>query len=72
MIATEVFMDILSLHRQGLTMRAIARKLVIHRNTVKKYLTEPDKFPTVLFDFTTLTSKLSSSCFEEYNLIEES
>lgn len=38
MISTEVFMDIFSLHRQGYSMRAIARKLGIHRNTVRKYL----------------------------------
>ena len=38
MIALEVFMDILALHRQGLSMRAIARKMGIHRKTVKKYL----------------------------------
>ena len=41
MIAMEVFMDILALHRQGYTMRAISRKLGIHRNTVKKYLSDP-------------------------------
>jgi transposase len=33
-------MDIVGLHRQGLSERAIARKLHIHRNTVKKYLVE--------------------------------
>ncbi|BCO07987.1 IS21 family transposase [Desulfolithobacter dissulfuricans] len=38
MISTEVFMDIISLHRQGLSMRAIAKKLGIHRNTVKKHI----------------------------------
>jgi len=38
MIPMEVFMDIYSLRNQGLSMRAIARKLGIHRNTVKKYL----------------------------------
>ena len=38
MISTEVFMDILALRRQGLSMRYIARKLGIHRNTVKRYL----------------------------------
>ena len=32
-------MDIISLHRQGLSLRAIAKKLGIHRNTVKKYIT---------------------------------
>ncbi|MBM9615515.1 IS21 family transposase [Desulfobulbus rhabdoformis] len=31
-------MDIIALHRQGLSMRAIARKLGMHRNTVKKYI----------------------------------
>ena len=33
-------MDIVTLHRQGLSERAIARKLGIHRNTVKKYIQE--------------------------------
>ena len=42
MIAMEVFMDILSYYRQGFSMRAIARKLGIHRDTVKKYLTRPE------------------------------
>jgi len=41
MIAREVFMDILSYHRQGLSQRAISRKLGIHRDTVKKYITQP-------------------------------
>jgi transposase len=40
MISTEVFMDILALHRQGHSMRRIARNLGIHRNTVKKYITQ--------------------------------
>lgn len=40
MVTTEVFMDILSLHRQGFSMRWIAKKLNIHRNTVKRYITE--------------------------------
>jgi transposase len=40
MICREVFMDILALHRQGHSMRWIAEKLGIHRNTVKKYITE--------------------------------
>ena len=34
MIAWEVYMDIVALHRQGHSERAIARKLGIHRNTV--------------------------------------
>ena len=38
MIAMEVFMDIFALRRQGLSLRAISRKLGIHRNTVTKYL----------------------------------
>ena len=38
MISMEVFMDILALRRQGFSMRYIARKLGIHRDTVKKYL----------------------------------
>lgn len=40
MIGSEVFMDIFSLHRQGHSMRHIAKTLGIHRNTVKKYLQE--------------------------------
>jgi len=39
MISAEAFMDILALHRQGQSMRWIAKKLGIHRNTVKKYIT---------------------------------
>ncbi len=38
MITVEVFMDILVLKHQGLSIRAIARKLGVHRKTVKKYL----------------------------------
>ena len=38
MISWEVYMDIVTLHRQGLSARAIAKKLGIHRNTVKKYI----------------------------------
>ena len=34
-------MDILTLHRRGLKQRAIARKLGISRNTVKKYIEKP-------------------------------
>jgi transposase len=44
MITTEVFMDIISLHRQGLSMRAIAKKLGVHRNTVKNHI-EGNMFP---------------------------
>lgn len=45
MIALEVFMDILALRRQGLSFRAIAKKLNIHRNTVKKYVEEGARAP---------------------------
>lgn len=31
-------MDVFPLSRQGLSIRAVARKLGIHRNTVRKYL----------------------------------
>jgi predicted transcriptional regulator len=34
-------LDILTLHRRGLKQRAIARKLGISRNTVKKYINKP-------------------------------
>jgi transposase len=44
MITPEVYMDIISLHRQGLSMRAIAKKLGIHRKTVKKHI-ESGNFP---------------------------
>ena len=35
-------MDIITLHRKGLKQRAIARKLGISRNTVKKYVENPE------------------------------
>ena len=38
MISMEVFMDIFALRRQGFSVRYIAKKLGIHRNTVKKDL----------------------------------
>ena len=44
MIAWEVYMDIVVLHRQGFSERAIARKLGVHRNTVKKYI-QPRQTP---------------------------
>jgi len=44
MISTEVFMDIIALKRQGHSNRWIAKKLGIHRNTVKKHL-ERNSFP---------------------------
>ena len=40
MISWEVYMDIVALHRQGHSERAIARKTGIHRNTVKKHIQE--------------------------------
>ena len=36
-------MDILTLHRKGLKQRAIARTLGISRNTVKKYIDDPEQ-----------------------------
>lgn len=44
MITTEEFMDIHSLRRAGFSMRAIARKLGIHRDTVKAHL-ESESLP---------------------------
>lgn len=38
MISTEVFMDIIALKRAGHSIRFIARKLGIHRKTVKRHL----------------------------------
>jgi transposase len=40
MISWERFMDILALHRQGLSLREISDKLGIHRKTVTKYVTQ--------------------------------
>lgn len=40
MISMEVFMDIFGLRRQGFSFRYIAKKLGIHRNTVRRYLDE--------------------------------
>ena len=37
-------MEILDLHRSGLSQRAIARRLGISRNTVKKYLDAPEEY----------------------------
>lgn len=44
MISTEVYMDIVALKRQGHSLRWIAKKLGIHRRTVKKHL-ESNCFP---------------------------
>ena len=44
MITTEVFMDIVALNRSGHSIRWIARKVGIHRKTVKKHL-ESNTFP---------------------------
>ncbi len=44
MISEEVFMDIIAMHRSGLSVRQISRKLGIHRNTVKKQI-ETKEFP---------------------------
>lgn len=44
MISTEVYMDIIALKRQGHSLRWIARKLGIHRKTVKQHL-ESNSFP---------------------------
>ena len=38
MIKMEGLMEIIALHRQGLSQRKIAEKLGLHRNTVKKYI----------------------------------
>lgn len=39
-------MEILVLHRQGMGIKAIARKLGVSRNTVRKYLQTPNQLPT--------------------------
>jgi transposase len=38
MLTEEMFVDIIVLHRQGMSLRKIARKLGCSRNTVKKYI----------------------------------
>jgi len=44
MITGEGFMDIIAMHRSGLSVRAISRKLGLHRKTVKKHI-EENTFP---------------------------
>jgi transposase len=44
MISKEGYMDIKAMVRNGMTVRAISRKLGLHRNTVKKHLMSPE-FP---------------------------
>jgi len=44
MISGEAYMDIIAMHRSGLSIRQISRKLGIHRNTVKNNL-ENKEFP---------------------------
>lgn len=45
MITKETYVDILVYHRQGLGIKAIARKLGISKNTVKKYLKQKADMP---------------------------
>ncbi len=42
MLVKELFVDILAMHRQGRSIRAIARELNISRNSVRKYLRKPE------------------------------
>jgi transposase len=44
MITEEAFMDIMALHRQGHSIRFIAKKLGMHRNTVNKFI-QGRRFP---------------------------
>ena len=46
MITMEEYVDIRNLHKQGMSIRAIARKLDLHRRTVKKYLEQEEAPPT--------------------------
>jgi transposase len=45
MISKEVFMDIIAMHRNGYSIRKIAKLTGIHRRTVKRHL-ESNSFPT--------------------------
>ena len=44
MISKEVYMDVRAMKRSGKSIRAIARELGLHRQTVKKHLERAD-FP---------------------------
>lgn len=44
MVSKEVYMDIKAMYRNGMSVRAIARHLGLHRNTIKKHLAS-DEFP---------------------------
>ena len=45
MITQEIYVDIHVLHKQGLSIRAIARKLKLSRNTVRRHLSRPTEVP---------------------------
>ncbi|PID41383.1 MAG: hypothetical protein CR981_03415 [Proteobacteria bacterium] len=42
MLVKELFVDISVMHKQGRSIRAIARELNISRNSVRKYLRKPE------------------------------
>jgi len=44
MISKEVFMEIMAMHRNGKSIRAIAKETGRHRKTIKKHLLG-DEFP---------------------------
>ena len=49
MLGTEGFVDIQVLHRQGMSIKGIARELGTSRNTVRSYLrTDMDNFDCVV------------------------
>lgn len=58
MLTKEILVDIITLYRQGKSMRTIARELNISRSTVKKYIVEPDAYPQYKVRLTT-QSKLT-------------
>lgn len=58
-------MDILELHRSGLSQRAIARKLGISRNTVKKYIERPES------SFTPSEKRCRKSVLDPYHKMIE-
>ena len=46
MVTQELLVEIKVMHRQGKSIRQIADELGVSRNTIRKYLREPESYPT--------------------------